>query len=661
MKLCVIIFLIFSITSCGGSNTESTKTRLSLQLSSSTMSVNAGEPFTITAKINNSGGKSLNYQWQQKLGADVELASDATTTLTVIAPNVISTETLTIELTITDSDGASFQESISLQIKNGLNVSLEYSDGEGREGEKVEVSSIVTGENIENLTYLWKQTDGPVLDFSDVTLSSLSFIIPNIPNNTQAIVSLQVTNSVGHISYASINIFLSDEEAVPPKIYFRSEDNYLMSLEQAYFSVESTYPEGSTVSYQWQQITGPDLIFEDQGADNLLITAPEVSTAQNATFKVTAKDTYGVSDEVILSIHVFPHYQVTTLQGSTDGKGVDLVVLAEGFTQAELPQFEAAVTELIQAFNQQETIKIHQHAWNIHRIDSISEQSGADFPYQEIYVDTIFNSYYQCEGINRAICLDELKVLGVAASITPQFDQLLVIVNSDTRGGSGGKVPVVAYGHDYINVLIHELGHSFAGLGDEYESSSGGEPITSPNEPNEPNITTITNPEEVKWRHWFENIDDIPTENGQTGVGLFEGAFHQSEGYYRPLYTTFMRDSQQQSFGSVNAEAWALSVYAAAGSIISVEPDEESTIHVAGTPLTFTINPIQPTENNTITWLVNDVVQASDVDKPTQLTLNTPPSTSYSVKVDIIDNSGLIRKDIYQQAQASYTWSVTAQ
>lgn len=671
MKLyfAIFVFPLLFLSGCGSDTKNTTDitpaditpTNITptLQLSASATSVEAGEPITLTAQANDIDGSITSYRWQQTLGTVVELTKDATTTLTIIAPSVSVEEDLTITLTVNDNNGASIEKSVSILIKEkdkAPSVVIESSYEAISEGVKVTLSAKATDEDVTSLTYLWQQREGPQVVISDLNSSIINFIVPSIQNDSKVSLSLQVTDIIGQTNNTHITL----KSLIPPEIYAPYESINLMSLEQIDLSVSAIDLDGEIISYRWQQISGPALTFEDVGAATLSVTAPELNIDQLAIFEVAAVDDDNLFSKTILSINLFPRYQMTTMKGRTDGKGVDLVILADGFSKDELPQFEQATNDFIKDFIQEDTIKVHQNAWNIHRIDSISQQSGADFPEDDVYVETVFDSYFQCGNIARLLCINSSKVLAVTARIAPQFDQVLVIVNSPTYGGGGGQVATFSLAQSATDVAIHELGHSFAGLADEYDYGATNDTVYEPYEPYEPNVTTITNPTEVKWRHWFEDINNIPTKSGQAGVGLFEGARYHAKNYYRPLDNSIMK-VLAEPFGPVNAEAWALNVYGTAGSLLSIEPTEESINHVVDTPLVFKINPIHAPENSKITWWVNDIERDSDVSKPTQLTLNTPPSANYSVKVEIVDNSGLIKKDTEQLAMDSFTWSVTTQ
>jgi len=666
MRLYIIVFILLTLTACGGGGSdENTTTPIAnksptLLLTSSAGTAGQGESITFTAQATDSDGTIASYQWQQISGTIVKLTDDASTNLTIIAPQVSVEESLTIALTVKDNDGASIQKSVAIQIignNAAPDVSIESSHLNAPSGKNVILTANVTDEDVASVTYLWQKIKGPELTLSDISLPEMSFVAPNVMSTSELVLSLQVTDSAGQSNTAQISVTILPENSTPPAIYPISDGVNLMTSDQTYLSVSATDGDGEVVSYQWRQIAGVDLAFEDKGVATLSITAPELDIHQQVKFEITATDNDGLSSTATLSVNLFPRYQMTTVQGRTDGKGVDLVILAEGFSQDELPLFEQAVNDFIQAFSQEETITKHLPAWNFHRIDSISQQSGADFPEDNVYVDTVFDSYFQCRNTARLLCVDDAKVLAVTAKIAPQFDQVIVVVNSSTYGGAGGQVATFSLAQSATDIAIHELGHSFAGLADEYTYGATDDSIY---EPNEPNVTTKTDPNEVKWKHWFDDINDIPTQAGETGVGLFEGARYHAKNYYRPLNTSIMKELAQP-FGVVNAEAWALNVYATAGSIFSVEPANEFVNHVSGTSLSFLIDPIQGQAINKITWRVNDIEQESDVGFPEKLTISSAPSASYKVTVEITDNSGVIKQDSQQRATTSYSWSVTAQ
>jgi len=660
MRLCLVYVFCLLLIACGGSKESSINENIkpTLVLTSTHDNADEGQSITITAIANDVDGQIVRYQWEKISGPNIVIPEVTTTSLTIIAPAITSNESLILKVIATDNDGAHVEQSITVQLKvknNPPNVFIYSSHETAFSGTTVELNSEVIDESIDSVTYSWQQIEGPELILSNTQLSSVSFVVPEINRDDQVLIQLEVTDNAGLSDVTDISITLQPKGQTPPEINPLTNELNLIENEKAILSVWASDIDGEIVSYKWQQISGPNLAFTDTNESSLSITVPDVDIHQQAQFEVTVIDNDDLSSKTTITVNLFPSYQVTTLQGRDDGKGVDLIILGDGFTQSELGIFEQASNDFINDFKTEETINKHYQAWNIHRIDSISTESGSDFPEDNISVNTVFDSYFQCANIARLLCINSSKVLAIVAKLTPQFDQVIVIVNSSVYGGSGGQVATFSLAQSATNIAIHELGHSFAGLADEYTYGASNDEVI---EPYEPNATTFTDPKEVKWRHWFEDINQIPTQSGELGVGLFEGARYHEENYFRPLDNSIMKELSQP-FGAVNAEAWALNVYETAGSVYSVTPNEELVVHKVDSSLTFAIELIQPLENIKITWWINDVEQESDLGQLEQLTVNEPISDNYKVKVEIVDNTGLIRQDTHKSAKFSYTWTVS--
>ena len=122
----------------------------------------------------------------------------------------------------------------------------------------------------------------------------------------------------------------------------------------------------------------------------------------------------------------------------------------------------------------------------------------------------------------------------------PQADIILVLVNTPTYGGAGGAYGVFYRGTDGAEVMLHELGHSFGLLADEYEYD--GPAVYSGAEPSEPNVTVQTARSRVKWGDWVAPTTPLPTTTTAADVpGLYEGAKYSQRGIYRPTYNSKMR------------------------------------------------------------------------------------------------------------------------
>ena len=111
----------------------------------------------------------------------------------------------------------------------------------------------------------------------------------------------------------------------------------------------------------------------------------------------------------------------------------------------------------------------------MHRIDVASAQSGADHPLTSTYVDTAFDATYSCAGIQRLICVSSSKVSAVLTNSIPAAnarDMIVVLVNDSEYGGSGGWFAVASLNGAVVELVLHETGHSFGLLADEYRRAA---------------------------------------------------------------------------------------------------------------------------------------------------------------------------------------------
>ena len=232
--------------------------------------------------------------------------------------------------------------------------------------------------------------------------------------------------------------------------------------------------------------------------------------------------------------------------GDPAGK-VDLVFLAEGYTEAEMDKFNADSKRFMDALFQTTPFSERRHDFNVWAVHSISEESGTDKSGEGIFVNTALNSGFYTFGLDRYLTTPDMKSIRDAVWDTP-CDAIFILVNSSTYGG-GGMYNFYAIGTAdnarTIHVFVHELGHSFAGLGDEYFNSevAYNDFYSLKAEPWEPNITTLVN-FEAKWKNLLPPGVPIPTPAAgefSNKLGVFEGGGYMAKGIYRPMNNCTMR------------------------------------------------------------------------------------------------------------------------
>jgi hypothetical protein len=229
------------------------------------------------------------------------------------------------------------------------------------------------------------------------------------------------------------------------------------------------------------------------------------------------------------------------LQNGPVENHVDLLFVAEGYRAGELDKFRKDAARFAQYLFEYEPFKSRKTDFNIWILPLVSEDSGPSLPQHDFWAHTALYSAFHTFYLERYLTLPDFSLLAKAVSGAP-FDALFVLVNS-TRYGGGGIYNYYGIGtsdHPLSKeVFVHEFGHSFAGLADEYYESEVAYLDMYPTdvEPWEANITT-----RVDFASKWEDMMDIP------GVGLFEGAAYMAKGMYRPAEDCRMHTNRAPAF-----------------------------------------------------------------------------------------------------------------
>jgi hypothetical protein len=279
---------------------------------------------------------------------------------------------------------------------------------------------------------------------------------------------------------------------------------------------------------------------------------------------------------------------------------VDLLFLGDGYTAAELDQFHADVERLTEVLFSTPTFHRHRSSFNVRAIDLVSRDSGITDPRAGRFVASPLGLSYNAFDSERYVLTMRNRELREIAAAAP-YDALVLLANSRKYGGGGifGLwTTVAARSAESAYVVVHELGHSFAGLADEYYTSQVAyQDFTPPGvEPWEPNVTTLLAGAELEWAELVAPGTPIPTpwsqeaydavslrfqerrrelraarapeealeslfqeEREVTGellgnephagvVGAFEGAAYEAKGLYRPALDCIMFTRNPRSF-----------------------------------------------------------------------------------------------------------------
>jgi hypothetical protein len=285
---------------------------------------------------------------------------------------------------------------------------------------------------------------------------------------------------------------------------------------------------------------------------------------------------------------------------------VDIVVVGDGYTAGEMDKFRKDAKHFNDVMFSTEPFRSRKSDFNVWTVEAASAQSGIDKPDKNVWKDTPLGTRYNTFGSARYVLTTENRALRDIIAAVP-YDFVIILVNDDRYGGGGiynlyttcyTKTDRAGMEWQMDYVYVHEFGHEFGGLGDEYYSSQVSYNDFYPKgvEPWEPNLTALLDKDHLKWGDLVEKGTPLPTpwdkakydslgrERGKLDrlaadyyekrepiykeemnvlksspyagkVGAFEGAGYVSEGIYRPAIDCRMFSLSLADFDPVCARA----------------------------------------------------------------------------------------------------------
>jgi hypothetical protein len=229
---------------------------------------------------------------------------------------------------------------------------------------------------------------------------------------------------------------------------------------------------------------------------------------------------------------------------------VDILFLAEGYKEGEMEKFLSDARRSADFILAEEPFRSDRGRFNVRAVFSASNDSGTDIPEEGIWKNTVMNSSFYTFGIERYMTTPDYRaVCDVAANA--HYDQICILVNTDKYGGGGIYNFYSISAADNLEsrtVLIHEFGHAFAGLADEYYQSevAYNDFFNLEVEPWNPNLTTLVD-FDSKWESMLDSGTPVPTpavdSNRQT-LGVYEGGGYVAKGVYRPMIDCMMHSHE---------------------------------------------------------------------------------------------------------------------
>lgn len=258
---------------------------------------------------------------------------------------------------------------------------------------------------------------------------------------------------------------------------------------------------------------------------------------------------------------------------------IDLAILAEGYTEEQMDKFYLDCERSVEALFENEPFRSLKNRFNVVAVAAPSRDAGPSVPNQGVWHNTASQTHYDTFYSERYLTSQDMhRIYDLLAGVP--FEHIMVLVNTDKYGGGGiyNQVTFASSDHPtFKEVFVHEFGHSYGGLADEYAyDDMDSEWYPADTEPWEPNISTLYD-FSAKWADMVPASQPIPTSldptvpdyrscrgdaakmeqlNASTQVvGVFEGAGYQSKGCYRPAQECRMKINEVRDFCPVCARA----------------------------------------------------------------------------------------------------------
>ena len=270
-------------------------------------------------------------------------------------------------------------------------------------------------------------------------------------------------------------------------------------------------------------------------------------------------------------------------------EAINFVLLGDGYTATEQKKFLAAAKNLYNALFKKVPMNKYKKWFNLYAIEVISNESGISHPgvlKDGVYVcpegsslpiktvDTYFGIHFDSYNIHRLPCPDNSnKIYNLLKALMPDTEMVGILCNTSEYGGAGGSYLTCTTHSSAPEIFIHEFGHTFASLADEYYAGDNylGESI---------NQTANNNSKTIKWKHWW----------GQSSVGAFPiGGSTKGNKYYKPVNGTCEMEYLNKEFCPVCREAIIESLHNRVKVIAEYEPVSTKTITMEEEEMTFAI------------------------------------------------------------------------
>lgn len=258
-----------------------------------------------------------------------------------------------------------------------------------------------------------------------------------------------------------------------------------------------------------------------------------------------------------------PQYETfeVAYNGNPDHR-IDLVLIPEGYAANEKGKFEEACRTFMKEFFRFSPYKELAARFNVRAVWASSKESGVTIPGEHVWRNTVAGARFYTFDSERYQMIEDFQGLRDIAAHVP-YEYIYVLSNTQKYGGGGiynfYGISAAHHPSSTGKLYVHEFGHVFLGLGDEYIGTVSYSEMYPLNvEPWEENLTTLKALDKKEWKKLIKPTTPIPTpatEEYRNEVGVFEGGGYAQKGIYRPFQTCLMKEFSADFFCPVCTRA----------------------------------------------------------------------------------------------------------
>lgn len=342
----------------------------------------------------------------------------------------------------------------------------------------------------------------------------------------------------------------------------------------------------------------------------------------------------------------------TLLKAGRLDNRINIVLLPDGYQASEMNKFRTDATAFMNAMLNTIPFAQYQSYFNFFLIQVPSNQSGATHPGNAAdegptpitpieTKDTYFGSRFDSFGIHRLVTTTQFtRFTNVMATNFPDYDLAVMLVNSPHYGGSGGTPSIATVNSASTEIAIHEVGHTFVGLADEYWAGAQYASEST-------NMTQNNNTATIRWRNWLNT----------TNIGVYAHT-PPGQNWYKPANGTCKMEALNRPFCNVCRETFT---YRFLDLVRPIDAFVPATANVTvNQQTTFRLTPVLPNPNTIRTeWRLNGQVIAG---QQTEINIEPAaliPGQNYSLTVQMLDTTAFLRRDNHPAAHTqTISWTL---